>query len=359
MPTLRRILVKRDAGNTGAGAGLNELPGQQAVLFPGAARASQPVHHPLEPTTAAADSLQPRASHGERAGDGARGVGIAHSVGGAPPGPSSTKNTGMWLQWEHQLFLKGLQIHGEDWVKVSSVIGSRTKAQVSRHARTYFQNNPKASPNSRENTSSKAPLGPPTWRRFPCKARSVREGHTADTAYLTIPPCAQHGLVLACSHPECRESGKRFCFCAVCDLPISKRNFPKRHSHGLVSAAARSPGTDDDHDDSLMERAATAMASSPSADSGASEIPGESEVLRYGGAHESMVQAEGLPQQQLTGTLGSRQSSSQNQYYESQAAVDSTVTMVDDGQAWQQQRHSNENGNERYFYPSLATHARR
>eukprot|EP00562_Extubocellulus_spinifer_P001300 CAMPEP_0178472386 /NCGR_PEP_ID=MMETSP0696-20121128/1543_1 /TAXON_ID=265572 /ORGANISM="Extubocellulus spinifer, Strain CCMP396" /LENGTH=773 /DNA_ID=CAMNT_0020099573 /DNA_START=488 /DNA_END=2809 /DNA_ORIENTATION=- len=96
------------------------------------------------------------------------------------------------------------------------------------------------------------PVGPPTWRRMPCKARSVPDGHTAETAYLTIPPNAQHGLVLACSHPECRQSGKRFRFCAVCDLPVAKRNFLKRHSHGLVTAA-RSPRTDDDEDEDAPE----------------------------------------------------------------------------------------------------------
>lgn len=124
---------------------------------------------------------------------------------------------------------------------------------------------------ARARATGEPPLGPPTWRRMPCKARSVPEGHTSDTAYLTIPPSAQHGLVLACSHPECRQSGKRFRFCAVCDLPVAKRNFLKRHSHGLVSAAARSPRTDDDDDDDFMdERAATAItASSPSSASAA------------------------------------------------------------------------------------------
>ena len=86
---------------------------------------------------------------------------------------------------------------------------------------------------ARARATGEPPRGPPTWRRMPCKARSVPEGHTAETAYLTIPPLCEHGLVLACSHPECRASGKRFRFCAICDLPVAKRNFLKRHSHDL------------------------------------------------------------------------------------------------------------------------------
>ena len=156
---------------------------------------------------------------------------------------------------------------------------------------------------ARARATGEPPLGPPTWRRMPCKARSVPEGHTSDTAYLTIPPSAQHGLVLACSHPECRQSGKRFRFCAVCDLPVAKRNFLKRHSHGLVSAAARSPRTDDDDDDDLMdERAATAMASSPSSASAATS----STVAASGSAAgtTSKKDAEGTAAKNTTGKNG-------------------------------------------------------
>lgn len=155
---------------------------------------------------------------------------------------------------------------------------------------------------ARARATGEPPLGPPTWRRMPCKARSVPEGHTSDTAYLTIPPSAQHGLVLACSHPECRQSGKRFRFCAVCDLPVAKRNFLKRHSHGLVSAAARSPRTDDDDDDDLMdERAATAMASSPSSASAST-----STVAASGSAAgaTSKKDAEGTAAKNTTGKNG-------------------------------------------------------
>ena len=54
------------------------------------------------------------------------------------------------------------------------------------------------------------------------------------TAYFDIPANAQHGMLLVCSHPACAESGRCFRYCAVCDVPVTKRNFPMRHAHGLT-----------------------------------------------------------------------------------------------------------------------------
>uniref|UniRef100_A0A7S2IEK0 Uncharacterized protein n=1 Tax=Helicotheca tamesis TaxID=374047 RepID=A0A7S2IEK0_9STRA len=77
-------------------------------------------------------------------------------------------------------------------------------------------------------------------RRMPCKARSVPADHTAENAYFNIPPNAAHGLTLVCSYPECSLSGGRFKFCAVCDIPVAKRNFARRHSHGLLTRRGQS-----------------------------------------------------------------------------------------------------------------------
>lgn len=71
-------------------------------------------------------------------------------------------------------------------------------------------------------------------RRVPCKARGVRGGHNLRTAYFDIPVNAEHGLMLVCSHEACAASGRRFRYCAICDLPVAKRNFSKRHGHGLI-----------------------------------------------------------------------------------------------------------------------------
>lgn len=71
-------------------------------------------------------------------------------------------------------------------------------------------------------------------RRMPCKARNVPDDHKPETAYFDIHPHTEHGKVLICSHKECAASGRRFRYCAVCAIPVAKRNFLKRHSHGLM-----------------------------------------------------------------------------------------------------------------------------
>jgi len=73
-------------------------------------------------------------------------------------------------------------------------------------------------------------------RRVPCKARGMGDSHTSSTAYFDIPLNLQHGAILACSHPGCAASGRRFRYCQVCEVPVAKRNFIKRHSHGLIPA---------------------------------------------------------------------------------------------------------------------------
>lgn len=75
------------------------------------------------------------------------------------------------------------------------------------------------------------------FHRIPCKARGLSNKHNSDTAFFDIPVDAPHGLLLSCSHHECVESGRRFRYCKVCELPVAKRNFPKRHGHGLIHSA--------------------------------------------------------------------------------------------------------------------------
>ena len=65
--------------------------------------------------------------------------------------------------------------------------------------------------------------------RIPCKARGIVDAHNPRTAYMDVPPDAIHGLILVCSHPTCAQSGRRFRYCAVCEIPVAKRNFNKRH----------------------------------------------------------------------------------------------------------------------------------
>ena len=80
------------------------------------------------------------------------------------------------------------------------------------------------------------------YRRVPCKARGVRADHNSKTAYFDIPLDAKHGMLLVCSHSKCSESGRRFRYCAMCKVPVAKRNFSKRHGHGLIKPSRSGGG---------------------------------------------------------------------------------------------------------------------
>jgi hypothetical protein len=79
----------------------------------------------------------------------------------------------------------------------------------------------------------------PARKRFPCRARNVCGSHTSETAYIELPHDATHGLHLYCSHPQCKVSKRAFRWCDICQVIVAKRNFIKRHSHGLLQAARR------------------------------------------------------------------------------------------------------------------------
>lgn len=60
-------------------------------------------------------------------------------------------NIGRWSQQEHNQFLKGLELYGKDWRKISTIVGecdffnlqvtTRTLIQIRTHAQKYFQKN--------------------------------------------------------------------------------------------------------------------------------------------------------------------------------------------------------------------------
>ncbi len=91
--------------------------------------------------------------------------------------------------------------------------------------------------NMHASDNSATPTSIIAFKRHPCKARGVSGDHNLRTAYFDIPVNAQHGMLLVCSHPKCAESGRCFRYCAVCDVPVAKRNFPMRHTHGLTKKA--------------------------------------------------------------------------------------------------------------------------
>ena len=46
---------------------------------------------------------------------------------------------GRWTHDEHTRFLRGLELFGKNWTKVTEVVGSRTNIQVRSHAQKYYQ----------------------------------------------------------------------------------------------------------------------------------------------------------------------------------------------------------------------------
>jgi len=95
--------------------------------------------------------------------------------------------------------------------------------------------------------------------RFPCKARGVPDNHNARTAYIDVPSDASHGTIVICSHPVCVSSGRKFRYCSVCMIPVAKRNFSKRHAHGLkesppeISYVGHQEGEEEHEDDGSLK----------------------------------------------------------------------------------------------------------
>jgi hypothetical protein len=47
-----------------------------------------------------------------------------------------------------------------------------------------------------------------------------------------------HGSDLVCSYDACRTSGVKFRYCTSCRIPVAKRTFHQRHSHGIPTVYA-------------------------------------------------------------------------------------------------------------------------
>ena len=94
-------------------------------------------------------------------------------------------------------------------------------------------------------SSSQEGAGQP-FIRIPCRARGVCGSHTPDTAYFDIPVDCQHGTMLQCSYPACRDSERWFRYCKVCDTVVAKRNFSKRHGHLIPRYPADEVATSSD-----------------------------------------------------------------------------------------------------------------
>ena len=77
------------------------------------------------------------------------------------------------------------------------------------------------------------------------------------TAYFVIPENVRHGEELICSYFACRNAGVKFRYCSHCKVPVAKRNFRKRHRHGI---SVPKGVADDDDDESNEDDSAGANA---------------------------------------------------------------------------------------------------
>lgn len=66
------------------------------------------------------------------------------------------------------------------------------------------------------------------------------------TAYFVISEDAKHGEDLVCSYFACRNGGVKFRYCAHCMAPVAKRNFCRRHDHGMSKVDGETNGEDDE-----------------------------------------------------------------------------------------------------------------
>jgi len=51
---------------------------------------------------------------------------------------STSASDGRWSEYEHELFLQGLEQHGKKWEKIAAVVETRTERQIKSHAQKYF-----------------------------------------------------------------------------------------------------------------------------------------------------------------------------------------------------------------------------
>eukprot|EP00531_Pseudo-nitzschia_arenysensis_P006316 CAMPEP_0116118034 /NCGR_PEP_ID=MMETSP0329-20121206/1889_1 /TAXON_ID=697910 /ORGANISM="Pseudo-nitzschia arenysensis, Strain B593" /LENGTH=793 /DNA_ID=CAMNT_0003611635 /DNA_START=151 /DNA_END=2532 /DNA_ORIENTATION=+ len=96
----------------------------------------------------------------------------------------------------------------------------------------------------------------------PCRARGMPMDHNFISAYFVISEDAKHGENLVCSYYACRNGGIKFRYCAYCMAPVAKRNFSRRHDHGMSKKkganSIRDEDEDDEDDDTLGESENTA-----------------------------------------------------------------------------------------------------
>ncbi len=69
------------------------------------------------------------------------------------------------------------------------------------------------------------------------------------SAYFVIAEDSKHGENLVCSYYACRNGGVKFRYCAYCMAPVAKRNFSRRHDHGMSKKKGAASIKDDEEDE--------------------------------------------------------------------------------------------------------------
>mmetsp|Transcript_10004 Transcript_10004/g.24974 ORF Transcript_10004/g.24974 Transcript_10004/m.24974 type:complete len:824 (+) Transcript_10004:273-2744(+) len=91
----------------------------------------------------------------------------------------------------------------------------------------------------------------------PCRARGMPMDHNFISAYFVISEDAKHGENLVCSYYACRNGGIKFRYCAYCMAPVAKRNFSRRHDHGMSKKkganSIREEEEDEEDDDDTFD----------------------------------------------------------------------------------------------------------
>jgi len=80
--------------------------------------------------------------------------------------------------------------------------------------------------------------------------------HNFISAYFVISEDAKHGENLVCSYYACRNGGIKFRYCAYCMAPVAKRNFSRRHDHGMSknkTASSVQEEEDEGEDDDTLD----------------------------------------------------------------------------------------------------------
>lgn len=92
-------------------------------------------------------------------------------------------NSGRWTREEHDIFLKGLELHGKEWKKIADLIKSRTVVQIRTHAQKYFQKVAKHTGGPVMSTSKKEIIVKPPTR----KKRSDKDASGAKPDTIKVP----------------------------------------------------------------------------------------------------------------------------------------------------------------------------